>query len=481
MHNIKLKLVKVAIAMAFMPILANAATLGKLSINSNIGEPLNAEIELTATKDELASITANIATDETYQLQGVQRSPLLKDVSMNFGRRSDGTMILKIASQQPFTSSTVDLLIVLNTLGGRALNEYTMYLPQSASNQITPSAANVATIATQPPTVSAPSIYKESSSIRTQPQISTPDANISAISSSTAKSLPAAPNYVPQTVKHNVPETKNSGYIVRPGDSLNKIAQKIPLQEFSYEQLLVGLFKNNESAFYDNNMNRLRAGKLINTPIPSVIKAIPQYEAVQTITEQMHEYKAWLTGEESAKPSNVASGKINKTGPVLTLSMTKLLNVPKDAAEKHNDPNPSKGAASSTTKPDNLTPAEVIAESEELIAKNHELEDAKSRIAALEKQIKDMQTLMAMKSQVAAAEDNKSFENVLVKAKDNPMLAGGVLGGIGLLSVFGFMRRKKESNTDETGSVDVEIEREMAELKTATPSFLGTPGDDDVG
>lgn len=481
MHNIKLKLVKVAIAMAFMPILVNAATLGKLTINSNVGEPLNAEIELTAAKDELASITANIATEEAYQLQGIQRSPLLKDVSMNFGRRSDGSMILKLASQQPFTSSPVDILIVLNTLGGRALNEYTMYLPQSTSNQITPSTTNIAAITTQPPIVSAPSIYKESPPIRTQPQISNSDANNSAATPFTTKTLPVAPNYVPQTVGRSAPETKNSGYIVRPGDSLNKIAQKIPLQEFSYEQLLVGLFKNNESAFYDNNMNRLRAGKLINTPIPSVIKAIPQYEAVQTIAEQMHEYKAWLTGEESAKPSNVASGKINKTGPVLTLSMTKLLNVPKDAAEKHNDPNPSKGTAPSATKPDNLTPDEVIADSEELIAKNHELEDAKSRIAALEKQIKDMQTLMAMKSQVAAAEDNKSFENVLVKAKDNPMLAGGVLGGIGLLSVFGIMRRKKESNADQTGSVDVEIEREMAELKTATPSFLGTPGDDDVG
>lgn len=483
-----------AIVMAFMPMVANAATLGKLTVNSGLGEPLNAEIELiTAAKDDIASITANIAADDAYSLQGIQRSPLLKDVRLDFGRKNDGTVILRLTSKQPISSSSVDMLIVLNTLGGRALNEYTLYLPQTAPKPTQPTAAIAMAVVPQQPIASPPPIYREKEStplpVRNQTSQPTPpsssDVTLASPSAMTQpKQTMVTPSYVAPAPKYNVPETKKTGYITKSGDSLNGIARDIPLQEFSYQQLLVGLFKNNETAFYGNNMNRLRAGKMINTPVPSVIQAIPQHEAVQTISTQMQEYNAWLSGESTNKPSNMASGKIRRSGPIVTLSVeAKLPNETKDTSNSSENTKPTNSTESSasSTVINNTASAEAVAMSEDMTAKNLELAEAQARISALEKQIKDMQTLIAMKAQAEAAANNKNpLDDVLAKAKENPMVSGGILGSIGLLSVIGFIRRRKPSEYNSEGKMDAEIEQEMAGLTQPNTTELGRLGHDQL-
>lgn len=496
MHNIKHKLMHAAIILAFLPVMANAASLGKLTINSNVGEPLNAEIELVAVaKDELSSITANIATDEAYALQGMQRSAALKDIRLEINKKLDGKAVLLILSKQPVSISSLDMLIVLNTLGGRALNEYTLYLPKNTPNtaqQTSP--INMPVVTAQTSTPPAP-IYRDPDGLSVNS-----DSNLQQShnldSSRLIDNAILSPNYIANingSIESSNSETKKS-FTVKPGDSLNKIAKKIPLEEFSFQQLLVGLFKNNKSAFDGNNMNRLRTGKVINTPNTSVIKAIPQREAVNIITAQVQEYGTWKSGETSDLPVNASTGKVENQTPVLKLSGKKIVD---DKSELDD--------ISASHKYDSAL-AKAMALQEELTAKINELTEANSRIAALEEQLASMKALLNLKSNVAEqsvgapavasdvalmpsinieknnvatpnpspvpipaaiAHEEKPLDKIITQAKEYPLYAGGALGGLGLLLAVGFMRRKK-SKTDITGTMDPEIESEMSGLQDVT-------------
>lgn len=515
MRNVKLSLVHAAIVMAFTPIIVNAASLGKLTINSNVGEPLNAEIELIATaKDDLSSITASIATDETYSLQGMQRSPLLKDVRLDFGRKTDGTAILRLATKQPVNTSSLDMLIVFNNIGGRALNEYTLYIPQAAPKPVTPTILINTPVAEQqvatPPT---PVVSKDTPEQQNRPvnkvkapTTPTPTNTVvveTVVASTMAKPVVAATGSA-SNIEHSPSNiaNKNSEHIVKPGESLNRIANKIPLQEFSFQQLLVGLFVNNKSAFDGDNMNRLHAGRTITTPSPNVIQAIPENEAVQTIAEHTQAYNEWRQNGSGKKLSNYAAGKIRRdeavltlTAPISTVAMKPVVEQPhlETKTSVNTTQNQANIVAASSaptptpvqTKPDNIASAKVIAINDDAVAQTHEIDDSQLRIAALEKQIKDMQTLLAMKSQMVnsidplpVVEKKHGIDVAVDKAKDNPLFAGGLLGGLGILSFIGFTRRKKAIKSSIVEPVDDEIEREMNSIDNAKSNDLGRPGGD---
>ena len=55
------------LALSGVPLAAHAAGLGKIVVLSALGQPLRAEIEVTATKSELADMTAKLASPDTFK------------------------------------------------------------------------------------------------------------------------------------------------------------------------------------------------------------------------------------------------------------------------------------------------------------------------------------------------------------------------------------------------------------------------------
>ena len=129
MHQSKLKRISLAVCFALMPLVANAAGLGKLTVMSGLGEPLRAEIELlSATPEELSSLTVAIAPEEAYTLQGVERTALHSAIKLEVGRKADGSPILKLSTHQPVSDPFLDMLIQVDWSTGRLLREYTVLL-----------------------------------------------------------------------------------------------------------------------------------------------------------------------------------------------------------------------------------------------------------------------------------------------------------------------------------------------------------------
>jgi len=66
------KQIFLALFFVLIPLTVSATGLGKLNVFSALGEPLNAEIELlSATPEELETLTASLGSEEQYAAQGI--------------------------------------------------------------------------------------------------------------------------------------------------------------------------------------------------------------------------------------------------------------------------------------------------------------------------------------------------------------------------------------------------------------------------
>ena len=150
----------VAAGLIAVPLMANAAGLGKLSVTSALGQPLAAEIELfAADKAELDSLSATLASDQAFRDARVEFAPVLSSLRFSVEKKPDGKAVLKVTSSRPVNDPFIDMLVELNWASGRLVREYTMLLdpPGMAVQQtvapvaaVTPAAAPAAKPAPAP-------------------------------------------------------------------------------------------------------------------------------------------------------------------------------------------------------------------------------------------------------------------------------------------------------------------------------------------
>ena len=84
-----------------------ALGLGKLQVQSALGESLRAEIDITSLSPEEASnLRVRVAPPESYKAAGVDYNPILPGTQVALQRRADGRPYLRITSdrgvQEPF-------------------------------------------------------------------------------------------------------------------------------------------------------------------------------------------------------------------------------------------------------------------------------------------------------------------------------------------------------------------------------------------
>ena len=100
---------------AFSALVVNAAGLGKLTVNSALGQPLSAEIELVSLQPgEFDSISGRVASPESYGEARIEYSPLLRQLRFSTERRGNGTPVLKISSNAPINEPFLDVLVEMN-------------------------------------------------------------------------------------------------------------------------------------------------------------------------------------------------------------------------------------------------------------------------------------------------------------------------------------------------------------------------------
>lgn len=134
---------KVAVAAAFsalalLPASSWALGLGKLNVQSALGEPLRAEIDVTSlTQDEGNSLQVRVATPETYRAAGVDYNQVLTATNIVLQRRTDGRPYLRIVSDRTVQEPFVDVILDLSWSSGRLVREYTLLFDPPISRSST--------------------------------------------------------------------------------------------------------------------------------------------------------------------------------------------------------------------------------------------------------------------------------------------------------------------------------------------------------
>ncbi|MCY7389107.1 MAG: pilus assembly protein FimV, partial [Burkholderiales bacterium] len=375
---------------AFSALAVNAAGLGKLSVNSALGQPLSAEIELVSLQPgEFESVTGRVASPESYGEARIEYSPLLRQLRFSTERRANGTPILKILSNAPINEPFLDVLVEMNWPSGRLLREYPILLDPPGFNEarIAPPVATVAAVKPSSPA---------QTSVTLPPVTGSPSAKAEA----------AGDTYGP----------------VKRGDTLSKIAKEMKSDSVSLEQMLVALYRENKSAFIDSNMNRLRTGQILRVPSASEVANLSESEARSEIKVQVANWNAYreqvagtVSTSQPKAASNEATGKITVAKPDVPAPAA----TPKDQLKiAKTDATPGKvgsaGSAGGTQ--------ELNALKEEKIARENALKEANSRVAYLQKKITTMRKLAEVKglgaaadTKVAAKPDEKAAPKVETK------------------------------------------------------------------
>ena len=164
--------------------------------------------------------------------------------------------------------------------------------------------------------------------------------------------------------------------LVRPGQTLSEIAALMApqLEDATLDQTMMALFKANPDAFASGSINRLAAGVELNKPSQALLRSISPAEANQFVAEaneQWRDSKVAVTSKTGASQSADSEQKDRlKIG---------------SSAEGNN---------------------EEKRFGEELVAQEKALEQAKVRVAELEKNIADLQRLLDTAKEKKAVENN---------------------------------------------------------------------------
>ncbi len=335
--------------MLALPGAAYPLGLGKLTVDSFVGQPLSARIELLpSSKEELDSVTAKVAEPSLYRQNNLQYQGVLGRTRIVLERGTGSTAYLKITSQQPVVEPYLDLLVEVNWASGRVVRDYTFLLDPPGSVAATP-------VEPMTPT-------RQGAAPRAQP------APVAAAAAAPARG-------------------EGNSYTVKRGDTLSRIAVEYKPETVTLEQMLVALFRSNEAAFDGSNMNRLRSGTIITIPNAVEASNTPPAEAAQVVSVQATDWRAYRDRVAGSAPmaeegrGRAAAGRIGtavqETAPAAKPGSGEL-RVSKEA-----------GTAKGTT-------AEAAA------ARDAQLRDAQSRIAELEKTLKDLQRAVEMRNQTLA-------------------------------------------------------------------------------
>ena len=283
--------------------------LGRIQVQSALGESLRAEIDVTSiTPEEAANLRVRVAPPDSYKAAGVDYNAVLPSTQVELLRRADGRPYLKLTSDRGVQEPFVDVILEINWSTGRLVREYTMLFDPPVTARA-PAAVPGATTA---PTMSAAAPVPPRSAATSRP--------LPAPAVTRAEpAAPPAPREPRPAAKPAVAAgpTGADEYKVKPGDSLSKIASRTQRQGVSLDQMLVSLYRGNPQAFLDNNMNRLKAGVVLAVPSAETANGVTASDARQVIQAQSADFGAYRQRLAGAVPTAKTEGSSRQaTGKV---------------------------------------------------------------------------------------------------------------------------------------------------------------------
>lgn len=397
-----LKMTVIATAFSLLPMAADAAGLGKIAVLSGLGQPLRAEIELSASNEELSALSARLASHQAFKQAGIEYVPTLAAVKLAVDKRSSGQPVIRLTTDRPVNEPFLDMLIEISWSAGRLVREYTFLLDPPA--EVVPAR----------PAIAAPATKREQTAVAQPapaPKPPEPRAEAPIDEKMLAKKAGEPAEAKPEAGEGGKREVKR-------GEFLRKIAAESKPDGVSLDQMLVALFRTNKDAFIGNNMHRLRAGKILTIPEPEAVAAVAPGEARKVISAQTADFNAYrmklADAAAGAEAPKEAAAKQEAAGKITAKVEEKA-----PAAVESKDQ--LKVSKSETAKEARAAQGRIAALEEDLVAKDKALKEAQSRQAELERNVTDLKKVLEAKNQ-NLAELQKQAE-VKTEAKKPDLVA----------------------------------------------------------
>ncbi|MFM7847874.1 MAG: FimV/HubP family polar landmark protein [Rubrivivax sp.] len=243
-------------------------------MQSVLGEPLKAQVLVTGLAPaEQASLQVRLASPEIHRSAGLVFDEVLSSTRATLVRQTDGASVVLLMSQRPVGNVYVDVILEARWAAGQRLLGYTLLVsPEGAP----------------PP---APLVSALASDAR--------DASVSPAQTDVTAGLAGS-------------------HVVRFGETLTALAQQYRPEGVSLDQMLVALYRANPQAFMGGNMNRLKAGAVLNLPGAATARAEPPVPAralIEAHSADFGAYRQRLAGkvrDAATEPSSSrqASGQV---------------------------------------------------------------------------------------------------------------------------------------------------------------------------
>jgi pilus assembly protein FimV len=388
---------------------AMALDLGRLQILSAIGEPLQAEIEVTqASTDELRTLRAQLAPPGAFAQAGMEFNPALNGVKASLQTRPNGALFIVLNGRVPIQENFIDLILETQSSSGKLIKNYALLMTSvservASANTPPPPPTNNRVLAlpviSQEPAPINPLVTPFRTNETANPLNATsvelndkqipvyrfapvdnaqaPTTNARANESNRppasnlkAPAVQASPKVMGQTSLNG-----NKTVKVRTGDTASRLALQFLGPNVSLDQMMLAMLEANPDAFIQGNVNMVKAGAVLRIPEAEEATQIPRAEARKTVMAQSIEFAEYARHlAESpflvdSKKSRVMSGKVTtESGKTET------------TAPQQDKLTLSKSSVASTA-------------AETKIARDREAKDTSDQLAALNKNLKDLEAL----------------------------------------------------------------------------------------
>lgn len=370
--------------------LVHALGLGEVTVRSSLNQPLNAEIELLSV-DELTEreIITALASREDFLRANVERTYFLSDLRFKVEMKPGGGAVIRVSSARPVKEPYLNFLLEVNWPTGRLLREYALLI--------------------DPPTFSkeAPAqVIPAASTSRVNTGVAAAPTPSSASSASTGSSRAVTGGQYGPTSRT---------------DTLWSIALETrPSADVSPQQMMLALQDANPDAFFDNNINRLKMGKVLRIPSADEALRRAHREAVVQVSAQNRAFAAGSAGAApiDARPEGREESQVATRPQTSAQDQLRIVADPDAAAGK------SSGAVSGKPGASGGGDAELVVTQERLDKAERDKSDLQGRVGELEQQLETLQRLMSLKDEQLAGLQARLGESA--GETQAPVMAGKV-------------------------------------------------------
>jgi pilus assembly protein FimV len=486
-----------------MPLNSWALGLGDIESNSFLNQPLNAEIALSATEEELATLRVSLAPVDAFLQQGLEYPAFLNSVEFNITQNAAGDNVIVVTSNRAIAEPFVTFLVEASHARGAITREYSvlldppLFLPPAAD---APQIA--APVALEPARdVAGGPIERAPEPVAVQPPVVEP---------AVTAEIPSRPEPVAAAAE------TGTDYTVQGGDTLWDIASSVRPGGVTMNQAMLSIYDANPSAF-DGNINRLRRGAILRIPPSSELGSLTAASATAEVQRQIDIWRneveatpqlVLLPPSEDALAGAAAAGGADTAAVSALEGQVSNLEVELAAAEAELaetrrllelrseeladlqvqlGDGPATEIAPETAVSDAALADDPLAglESEPLFVDDLESEAAVAGVdEAPEAQVADSaageaapgETATTSSAPVVFAESEPSLiERILgFLAQPIVLIAGGVIAVV--LAALAFLRRRRDGGADDvTGqwqALESEMEEEFDHSATTQPNQL---------